>query len=183
VTFADLLATVIMSLEAAEVPYMVTGSLASSYHGEPRATRDVDIVIEPSPDGLERLGQGLLDSGFYLDRDVARHALTERSQFNAIAPDATKVDFIIRKEGPFSIAEFGRREPADLLGTPGFVVTAEDLIIAKLEWGNATGSDRQLRDVAGIVAIRHGLDEDYIERWTSLLGIDDAWHRARDTAR
>jgi hypothetical protein len=183
VTFADLLATVIALLEAADVPYMITGSLASSYHGEPRATRDVDIVIEPSPDGLERLANGLVESGFYIDRDVARHALAERSQFNAIAPDATKVDLIIRRDRPFSVEEFGRREPADLLGTPGFVVTAEDLVIAKLEWADATGSERQMRDIAGIVGIGHALDEDYIERWTSALGTNDAWHRIRDAAR
>lgn len=182
-TFADLLATVIALLEAADVPYMITGSLASSYHGEPRATRDIDIVIDPRPDGLERLGKALAESGFYVDRDVARHALAERSQFNAIAPDATKVDLIIRKDRPFSVEEFRRREPADLLGTPGFLATAEDVIIAKLEWANATGSDRQMRDVAGIVAIGQALDEDYIERWTSALGTNDAWHRARDAAR
>jgi hypothetical protein len=182
VTFADMLAIVIGLLEAADVPYMITGSLASSYHGEPRATRDIDIVIEPSPDGVERLANGLADSGFYVDRDVARQALAERSQFNAIGPDATKVDLILRRDRPFSVEEFGRREPADLLGTPGFVATAEDLIVAKLEWANATGSDRQLRDVAGIIAIGQGLDEDYIERWTSALGLNDAWHRARDAA-
>lgn len=178
-TFADLLARMILLLETADVPYMITGSLASSYHGEPRATRAIDIVIEPSPKGLERLIDGLAESGFYVDREVARQALAERSQFNAIAPDSTKVDLIIRSDRPFSVEEFGRREPADLLGTPGFVVTAEDLIIAKLEWASASGSDRQLRDIAGIVAVGQGLDEDYIERWTSVLGINDAWRRAR----
>ena len=56
-------------------------------------------------------------------------------------------------------------------------------MIAKLEWAEATGSERQIRDVAGIVAIAGDLDEDYIERWTSELGISDAWHQARDGAR
>ena len=183
VTLADILAGVISRLDAAGVPHMVTGSLASSYHGEPRATRDVDIVIDPTVDALAGFVDGMIAAGFYVDPDAAREALARRSQFNAIAPDATKVDFIIRRDRPFSIEEFGRREPADLLGTPGFMATAEDLIIAKLEWAEATGSERQTRDVAGIVAIASDLDEDYIERWTSALGISDAWHRARDGAR
>lgn len=182
-TFAEVLATVITALEGARVPFMVTGSLASSYHGEPRATRDVDIVIDPGPETLERLVDAVLQVGFYVDRDVARTALAERTQFNAIGSDASKVDFIIRKDRPFSIGEFARREPADLLGTPGFVTTAEDLIVAKLEWAKATGSERQLRDVAGIVAIGRSLDEDYIERWASALGTRDAWHQVRDAAR
>src|SRR5688572_3179317 len=116
VTFADILATVIKALDGAGVPYMVTGSLASSYHGEPRATQDVDIVIDPGPEPLERLVDGVLQAGFYIDRDVARTALTERTQFNAIGSDASKVDFIIRRDRPFSVEEFARREPPDLLG-------------------------------------------------------------------
>jgi hypothetical protein len=183
VTFADVLATVVTALDGAGVPYMITGSLASSYHGEPRATRDVDIVIDPGSGTLERLVDAVVQAGFYVDRDAARTALAERTQFNAIGSDASKVDFIIRKERPFSVEEFARREPADLLGTAGFVTTAEDLILAKLEWANATGSERQLQDVAGIVAIGHSLDEDYIERWASALGTTDAWHQVQDAAR
>jgi hypothetical protein len=113
-------ALVIPALHGADIRYMVTGSLPSPYHGEPRATRDLDLVIDPSPASLERLVDGLRASGFYVDADMARRALTERSQFNAIRPSAEKVDFVIRKERPFSIEEFGRREPADLLGTLGF---------------------------------------------------------------
>jgi len=182
VTFADVLTTVITALDGAGVPYMITGSLASSYHGEPRATRDVDIVIDPDREALERLVDAVLQARFYVDRDVARTALRDRTQFNAIGSDASKVDFIIRKDRPFSVEEFGRREPADLLGTPGFVTTAEDLILAKLEWAKATGSERQLRDVAGIVAVGHTLDEDYIARWAFALGTRDAWDQVRDAA-
>jgi hypothetical protein len=61
----------------------------------------------------------------------------------------------------------------------GFVATAEDLVIAKLEWSAASGSDRQLDDVAGILAINTGLDLAYIDRWVGTLGLDDAWQRLR----
>jgi hypothetical protein len=183
VTFGELLASVIGLLERSGVPYMVTGSLASSYHGEPRATRDADIVIDPSREALDRLAAGLLDAGFYVDRDVAREALTNRSQFNAIGADAMKVDFIIRRDRPFSVEEFGRRQPADLLGTPGFIASAEDVILAKLEWAKATGSDRQLEDVAGILAIASGLDLPYVDRWAAALGVGDAWRAIREEAR
>ena len=176
-TFSELLALIIQRLERADIPYMVTGSLASSYHGEPRATRDVDIVIDPDPDTLTRLVEGLAAAGFYVDRDAALDALATRSQFNAIGPDASKVDFIIRRDRPFSIEEFGRRQAADLLGTPGFVATAEDTVIAKLEWAAATGSDRQLSDVAGILSITDRLDIVYIDRWTTALGLEDSWRR------
>jgi hypothetical protein len=182
VTFRELLATVLGALERSEVPYMVTGSLASSYHGEPRATRDADIVIDPSREALEGLTTDLLEAGFYVDRDIAFEALHERSQFNAIGADAAKIDFIIRRNRPFSIEEFGRRQPADLLGTPGFVATAEDVILAKLEWANETGSERQLDDVRGIVSIVKGLDLAYVDRWAGVLGVAEAWLSIRDEA-
>ncbi len=179
-TFAALLADAIGRLDGAGVPYMVTGSLASSYHGEPRATLDVDVVIDPTADGLERLIAGLVEGGYYVDRDVALHAFAERGQFNAIGPDAAKVDFIIRKDRPFSVEEFSRRESADLLGTPGFVATAEDLVIAKLEWAAASDSERQLRDAAGIIAITTDLDVSYVERWADELGVSALWDRVKE---
>jgi hypothetical protein len=182
VTFGELLAVVIGLLERSGTPYMVTGSLASSYHGEPRATRDADFVIDPSREALDQLTEGLLGAGFYVDRDVAREALDARSQFNAIGPDALKVDFMIRRDRPFSVEEFRRREPADLLGTPGFVATAEDVILAKLEWAKASDSERQLDDVAGIFAIANRMDLPYIDRWAAILGIEDAWLAIREEA-
>ena len=182
-TFGELLATIIERLDRAGIPYMVSGSLASSYHGEPRATRDVDIVVEPEPDALSELVDDLQAAGFHVDREVAVDALNRRSQFNAIGPDASKVDFIIRRDRPFSRQEFSRRQPADLLGTVGFVTTAEDLVLAKLEWAAASGSDRQMADVAGIVAITNGLDTAYIDRWAAELGVADAWRRLRDESR
>jgi hypothetical protein len=183
VTFGELLALVIGLLERSGIPYMVTGSLASSYHGEPRATRDADIVIDPSREALDQLTAGLLSTGFYVDRDVAREALANRSQFNAIGTDASKVDFMIRRDRPFSVEEFRRRQSADLLGTPGFVATAEDVILAKLEWAKATGSERQLDDVAGILAIASGLDLSYIDRWAATLALEDAWRTVREETR
>ena len=181
-TFSELLATVVERLGRAGVPYMITGSLASSFHGEPRATRDVDIVIDPEPEALAALVADLQASGFYVDADVALEALAQRSQFNAIGPDASKVDFIIRRDRPFSREELSRRQRADLLGTPGFVTSAEDLILAKLEWAAASGSERQLADVTGILAIAGPLDTEYIDRWAAPLGVADAWRRLREAA-
>lgn len=179
-TFAGLLADAIRVLDRAGVPYMVTGSLASSYYGEPRATLDVDIVIDPSPDGLSRLVDELLAGNFYVDRGVATQALADRTQFNAVASDASKVDFIVRKQRAFSIEEFGRRESAELLGTTGYVTSPEDLVLVKLEWAADTDSERQLRDVARIVAVHDTLDKAYIDRWADQLGVGDAWRALRD---
>jgi len=175
-TLAELLGDAIRRLEIAHIPYMVTGSVASTYHGEPRATRDLDIVIDPLPGSLDALVVGLAADGYYVDRDAAVAALRERTQFNAVGADATKIDFIVRKDRPFSREEFDRRRPADLLGTPAFITSVEDMIIAKLEWSLPFDSERQLRDVASMLDVAgDAIDRPYIDRWVRELGLEDAW--------
>lgn len=178
-TEGDVVAEVARLLADLGIPYMLTGSVASSVHGRPRTTHDADVVIDPSPGALEELVAGLQKSGFYVDPDVARDALRMRRQFNAIAPHtAFKIDLIVRKDRPFSIEEFRRRRPARIGNEDVSLATAEDTILSKLEWAKKGGSDRQLEDVAGIVAVQGAaLDRAYIERWAAVLGTVDEWRR------
>lgn len=176
---ADLVTAAIAYLNDAGVPYMITGSFASSFHGVPRATRGLDIVIDPDPASLERLVNGLAQAGYYVDRDAAFAALRDRTQFNVIGDGAMKIDFMIRKARPFSVAEFGRRRAADVLGNTAYIATVEDMIIAKLEWAATTESERQLRDVGGMLDVAGGsIDREYIERWVESLALQAAWRRA-----
>jgi hypothetical protein len=175
VTFSATFTDVLERLDASGVPFMVTGSVAASYHGEPRATHDIDVVVDPTESQLLALVESLKAGGYYVDEEAARTAMRDRSQFNAIAPDQLKVDFIMRRDRAFSRAEFDRREAADLLGTPGWIVRPEDLVLAKLEWAAASDSDRQLRDVVGILEVNPSLDRTYIDRWAAELGIANQW--------
>ncbi len=180
-SLAAILEGTIARLERADVPYMITGSVASSYHGEPRATRDLDVVIDPDRAGIDRLVAELEADGLYVDAEAARRALDDRTQFNAIeAATGWKIDFLVRKDRPFSREELGRRTRANLLGTPAWIASPEDTIIAKLEWAAASGSDRQLLDVASMLVIgEQSLDLAYVERWVADLGLGAAWRRAR----
>jgi hypothetical protein len=176
----DALRRVIDILERLGVPYMVTGSVATSFHGRPRATHDADVVLDPTPAQLETLVDELDRSGFYVDPDGAREALRRRRQFNAIETQhASKIDLIVRKDRPFSQEEFARRQPADLAFRAAvMLVSPEDAILAKLEWARHSGeSERQLRDAAGVLELNPALDRSYIERWAVVLGVDDLWRR------
>lgn len=172
-----LLVETVQALDGAQVDYMVTGSIASTLYGEPRATRDIDIVIDPTASALDRLIDRLRSDGLYVDVEAARTALRERGQFNAIRGDG-KVDFIIRKDQPFARSEFDRRRKVRLPGTSATVVTVEDLILAKLLWARETDSERQLRDVAGMVSVAgETLDRPFVSNWAERLGLGDAWHK------
>jgi hypothetical protein len=161
------------------VHYMVTGSIATSYHGHPRATHDADIVIDPTPRQLDAVVIDLAAAGFYVDTAAARAALQQRRQFNVIeTTHACKLDLIIRKDRPFSIEEFRRRQHVKLsLDRPVSIVTPEDAILSKLEWGRRGDSERQLRDAAGVLDVHPDLDHGYIERWAAQLGVSELWER------
>ena len=104
-------------LEAAGIPYMVVGSLAGSFHGQPRTTADVDIVIDPSADALRAFVDSLPPDEYYVADTAVMEAFQRRSSFNIIE-QATgwKADLLIRRDRPFSATEFERRTTAPLFG-------------------------------------------------------------------
>ncbi len=180
-TFPEVLRRVVSILSEESVAYMVTGSFATAYYAYPRATQDIDLVVEPSKDALERVAARLEDAGFYTSPEAVREALEHEGQFNAIDPDTGwKIDFIVRKSRPFSIAEFNRRRRAEVLGLELSLATAEDLVIAKLEWAKLGGSETQLRDVQNILGTHwDALDRSYLDRWITELGLGDLWERVQ----
>jgi len=178
VTLRDLLEMVAGALDSAGIPYMVVGSLASTFHGEPRATQDVDIVIDPQPDQLAALLRSFDADAFYLGD--GQQALARRGMFNVIdVTSGWKVDFIVRRDRPFSTTELNRRIDAEVLGIRLSIATAEDTILAKLEWAATSGSERQLADAAAVIAVSGELlDWEHLRHWAENLGVADQLDRA-----
>lgn len=179
-SLGEFLTRVVRILDSTGVPYMLTGSLAAAYFATPRATQDIDFVIDADAPRIDRLVDALLDAGFYVSRDAAHSALESASQFNAIDPETGwKVDLIVRKGRLYSVTEFGRRKPAHVLGVEVSLTSIEDLIIAKLEWSQLGDSDLQRRDVAQLLeAGWDSIDQAYVKRWVENLGLQVAWRDA-----
>jgi len=184
VALREVLTEIVRLLEDAAIPHMVVGSFASTTHGIPRTTHDLDLVIDPSPAQLDQFVSAIDLDRYYVDVDVARDALRRRSMFNIIdTASAWKVDIVIRKQRRFSVEELARRQREVVVGVAVPIATAEDTILAKLEWAKAGSSERQLDDVAGILDVRgNELDLDYIERWLDELGVRDLWDRVREAS-
>ena len=180
----DVLENVRVALEAADVPYMVTGSFASSVHGVPRATQDIDMIIAPTREQLLALMNQFTEPNYDANAEDALDAFRRRSLFSVIDRRGVwKIDFIVRKERPFSKKEFERRKPIDILGVSLFAATPEDVLLAKLEWAKLGESERQIRDAAGIIQIQGAnLDREYVERWAAELDIEDEWRDALEAA-
>ncbi len=164
------------ALESAGVKFAVGGSWASTTYGEPRQTNDIDIVasfsISTLPTFLDFLGDG-----FYFDADTAREAFLLGRAFNVIHRQwSFKFDFFPVQD-EHGAAELGRVVEVDipaLSERPVPVVSAEDIIVAKLRWYREGGSvsEQQWRDIAGVLRAEGGrLDWDYLELWARKLGL------------
>lgn len=174
----DLLRRLVAVLEELELPYLITGSMASTLYGEPRLTNDIDVVVDLP---LNRVGvfcAAFADDDFYLDDERIRQAIVHRSQFNIIDPrSGYKIDVMIPEPSPFDRSRFarGRREQVGRDYT-AVVASPEDVILKKLEFHREGGSDKHLRDIAGMLEVSGDeIDRGYVEEWAERLGVAEIW--------
>jgi len=173
------------ALRRAGIPYMVCGSVSSTYYGEYRATNDVDVVIEPTEAALEEFVR-TVGRDCYVNAATALEALRHRSMFNVIhLSTAWKADLIVRKNRPYSLEEFRRRREVDFRGLRLSIASPEDVILSKLEWARAAESPQQYRDALGVALLQwQELDVPYLRRWAAELGLTEPLdHLLEETRR
>jgi hypothetical protein len=175
----ELLAEAASVFESLGVPYLVTGSMASMAYGEPRMTLDIDIVAALE----ERHIAGILDAfspdEYFVDKEEILDALRRGGQFNIIHPaSGLKVDVIIKGRGAFDDSRFSRGRRITVgEGREAVFASPEDVILKKMEYFKAGGSDKHLRDIAGIMKVSAGeVDDAYIVFWAVRLGVSDIWN-------
>lgn len=173
------LAPVVNVLRDVGVRYFVGGSLASSAHGMARASLDVDLIVELDGRHVPVLVERLHEA-YYLDVSRIESAIRLRRSFNLIhLATMFKIDVFVAKGRPFDAMAMQRATPETLGDEPGAPVvplaTAEDIVLAKLEWFEAGGrtSERQWTDVVGVLKLRQSdIDPAYLRRWAAALGVE-----------
>ncbi|MBN1795897.1 MAG: hypothetical protein JW804_04430 [Sedimentisphaerales bacterium] len=160
-------------IEASGIPYAVCGSICSSLHGQPRATNDADIIISPTREQLAKLIRSL-GTGCYVSPEAAFEAMGLCSMFNVIDSElGWKADLIFLKKSPYHLAGFNRRVKARVMGIDLWILSAEDVILSKLNWAKNTDSQLQYRDVLGVIKLQWDkLDWDYLRHWAKGLGVE-----------
>ena len=182
------LVRVVELLDALAIPYAVGGSVASGFHGEPRMTQDIDILVDLPAQKVEPLTASMRPE-FYVDLESAREAQRNRSSFNAIHLGYHhKVDFFVAADAVLDREQLDRRAPATIapdVSRPVFVTSAENILLRKLDWfriGDEV-SDVQWRDVLALLKIQRGaLDLDYVRRIARSTGLDSLLARALSQA-
>jgi len=177
---------IVEALDGAGIPYMLTGSLVSSLQGEPRATHDIDLVIDISPGDVAHVMGALSAPEVCLDGHAVSEATRRRTVFNLLEPSSgDKADFWLLTDDPFDRARFARRLRIEALGLELSVSAPEDTILMKLRWSaQAGGSEKQLNDALRVYEPQAGsLDEGYLDEWAARLEVTAALTAIRESAR
>lgn len=169
--------TVSRVLDELGITNTVGGSIASSFAGEPRSTIDIDIVAAVHESHVELLVAALA-ADFYIDEAALRRAVRERGTTNLIhQPTQLKVDLFIAGGTPLDEQQLKRRRQVSLGPDRHLNIhPPEDILLQKLHWYRKSGdvSDRQWRDVLGIVRVQGGrLDRVYLDAAARVIDVSD----------
>ena len=155
----------------------VGGSLASSAHGVPRSTLDIDLVADIRKEHASKLA-GMLAGAYYVEPEMILDAVSRTSSFNVIHLETMfKVDVFVLKNTRYAKRQFARREKMVFRADPEFTAdlcSPEDVILSKLDWYKQGWevSERQWSDLIGVMKVKGDtLDLEYLHKWADELGL------------
>lgn len=165
---------------AVGIPYYVTGGVAAITYGEPRTTRDLDVVIAAPHDALNPLVSALEAAGFYVpgvaDATTGRTRTLQITQIKSIS----RADLMLADDDDYERLKFQRCCPIPWPdGTEVYLVSPEDIVINKLRWGQRSKSEKQWRDVLGVLKTQQGnVDYEYMHRWSANFDLSEVLEQA-----
>lgn len=185
---AGFLKLVIDALNAARVEYLIGGAIAEWAWGEPRASQDLDLVVKIPIKSIKRLSRELEKRDMLIPAEIIlENILEDRADIplNAIHMySGLKADLYPVREGDeLRQSAFQRREQVDYGPPIGkvYIHSPEDLILYMLIYFGLSQQSKHSRDIASILKSRKNeLDMNYIEQWTTRLGLGSIWKEMLD---
>jgi hypothetical protein len=175
---SELLQRIVAILERLDLRYFVTGSMATIFFGEPRFTNDIDIVVDLPANRIAEFCAAFPSPELYLSEETVYRAVSRRGQFNIIHPaSGLKVDIMVPADSSFNRSRFSRVKR--IRPAPSFDAvfsSAEDVMLEKMEAYREGGSEKHLRDIAGVLKISgEHLDRAYMADWADRMGTSEIW--------
>jgi hypothetical protein len=166
-------------LATLNIPYYITGGVAASIYGDPRTTRDLDLVIELNRNSIVGLVEALETAGFYCPPGAVEEMQKGRGQVLSVTHRTLvlNADMMLNANTEFDRSKMTRRrlEALDEAGLEQFWIAApEDILLSKLLWRKQSRSQKQWTDILGIMKVQaDGLERDYLTDWAEKLGLID----------
>lgn len=170
---AKILKDITHFLDKNKIPYMITGSWSSIYYGRPRASHDIDFVVELHSENAGKTAKIFSDlpETFMIQLETIKEAIKEKNQFQVVhLPTMLKMDFWLLTDEEFDKSRFLRRQRIRLFNQSMEMATLEDTIIQKLIWFSKGEIEKHLIDAAFVLQIQgKKLDRKYLNQWISKL--------------
>ena len=179
----DLIRLFITPLEQLSVPYMITGGVASVVYGDPRFTRDVDIVLELRESDVDRFAGAFSGDEFYAppkETLVEECNRPRHGHFNVIHRDTTlRADIYLMGDDPLHIWAMNRRSTLAFDDGRISMAPIEYVVLRKLEYYRSSGSERHLRDVAMMLRVSgEMINQRELDEWIERLSLRAALEAA-----
>lgn len=175
----EVLRKVVEKLRDLDIEYMLSGSVAMNFYGQPRMTRHIDIIISIKETQIRRFIDAFKEE-FYIESEMVLKEVSGKGMFNVILNDyIVKVDFILRKDTKYDINAFERRRLVNVGDFEICLISPEDLVPNKLLWAREGNSEIQKRDVKNILMITDDLDFNYLRDWSKRLSVDSLLEECR----
>jgi hypothetical protein len=180
---------VLEALEAAGVEYLIGGAIAEWAWGEPRATQDIDIVINLPIETIGKFSRELEKRNMLVPAEIILDTILEDRAdipINAIhIYSGLKADlYPVRPGDELRLSAFQRRQRVDYGPPIGrvYIHSPEDLILYKLMHFGISQQPKHSRDIAAILKTKKDqLDFVYIEEWATRLGLSSLWKELLDS--
>lgn len=183
----SLVDTFVSRLEKLEIPYVITGAVASIIYGEPRLTNDLDLVVLIKTGDIEKFIQAFPSGEFYCPpSEVLRIEIKRpyRGHFNLIHHDTgTKADIYLAGEDVLHRWALSKRRDMVVEGERVRVAPPEYVIVRKLEYYREGGSEKHLRDIAGMLELSsQEIDFKQLDDFVQRYGLEKEWVKGKEMA-
>ena len=177
----DLFLLFVRPFNRAGVRYLIGGSVAAMFYGEPRFTRDVDMVVFLNEPTIQKLPEIFPTNEFYLPpaEVITAEAARDHGQFNIIHTETMfKADIYTTGRDEFNAWAFRNKRPVNYEGETLVLAPPEYVIVRKLEYFREGGSEKHMRDIRGILNISsHEISQTDLDEWIQRLGVTTEWKR------
>ena len=179
----DLIELFVVPLNRLGVRYLVSGSVAAMLYGEPRMTHDVDLIVFLRPADIAALAGAFPVPEFYVppaEVMVAETARQSGGHFNLVHVESgLKADFYLAGRDELHAWAFRNVKEYLIGGELVRLAPPEYVIVRKLEYFRAGGSDKHLRDIRAMLAVSgEQLDHAALQEWIAVYQLETQWQMA-----
>ena len=169
-------------LNRAGIRYVVSGSVAAIFYGEPRLTHDVDFVVFLNSHDVQRLIEVFPEKDFYLppkETMLAETAREQRGHFNLIHHDTGfKADLYPTGCDELNAWAFRGKRSVEFEGENVTLAPPEYVILRKLEYYREGRAEKHLRDIRAMLAVSgEQLDRSALNQWIQRRGLETEWRQ------